>query len=169
MSELAALVLRLNVALAAAVLAALILRLPARRLFGPRIAYGVWALVPIAALAMLPPPRVVPVVGHWAAAPIAAMAARPPVHATPAPTAHVSLADILPLLIAGLWLLGAVVAAARLARRQAEFARAERAGAAGPAVVGVLKPHIVTPDDFAQRYTERERELVLAHEATHIA
>mgnify|MGYP000087070976 CR=1 FL=1 len=44
-----------------------------------------------------------------------------------------------------------------------------RAGRAGPAVVGVLKPRIVTPDDFTGLYTPREQLVVLAHERTHIA
>jgi hypothetical protein len=54
-------------------------------------------------------------------------------------------------------------------RRQAQFARAMQAGRAGPAVVGVLKPKIVLPDDFEARYTPRERQMILAHETTHIA
>jgi beta-lactamase regulating signal transducer with metallopeptidase domain len=167
MSDALALLLRLNLAAAAAVIAALALRVPVRRLFGPRVAYGVWALAPIAALAMLAPARVVPVVGHWSSSPAPMAAAPMSVHAT-APAA-VSLADSLPLILAAVWLAGLALAAARLARRQAEFARTVRAGTAGPAVVGVLKPRIVTPDDFAARYSARERELVLAHEATHIA
>jgi hypothetical protein len=36
-------------------------------------------------------------------------------------------------------------------------------------VIGVLRPRIVTPNDFARRYTEREQMVVLAHERTHIA
>ena len=85
----------------------------------------------------------------------------------PAAAAHVAYG--LPPVLAGLWLAGAAIALIRLARRQADFGRAVRAGTAGPAVVGVLKPRIVTPADFAGRYTARERELVLAHEAAHIA
>jgi hypothetical protein len=71
-------------------------------------------------------------------------------------------------LLAGLWLAGVVASLAWLAWRQVQFARAVRAGQAGPAVVGVLRPRVVTPADFAERYTPREREVVLAHERTHL-
>ena len=39
----------------------------------------------------------------------------------------------------------------------------------GPAVVGVIAPRIVTPQDFAQRYSLQEQAQVLAHEQAHIA
>ncbi|WP_293902477.1 hypothetical protein [Phenylobacterium sp.] len=54
-SEVLAALLRVNLVLAAAVLA---LRRPARRLFGPQIAYRLWAAPPLAALATLLPTRV---------------------------------------------------------------------------------------------------------------
>ena len=171
MSEAAALALRLNLAIAAAVVVALLLRGPLRRAFGARVAYGVWALVPIAALAMLAPARVIRVLGHWGPLAGHAPAPRPAAHlpAVAPPDATALVAAGLPLLVAAAWLFGAALAAGRLVRRQAEFAQAMRAGTAGPAVVGVVKPRVVTPADFAQRYTARERELVLAHEATHVA
>jgi beta-lactamase regulating signal transducer with metallopeptidase domain len=168
MSELFALALRLNLAASAAVIVALVLRLPARRLFGARVAYGLWSLVPLAALSMLLPTRVVPVAmaAPMIAAPMsvgsaaAAWAASAP---AAAPASHASLMWV------AAWLIGAAIAAARLAARQARFVRAEQAGTAGPAAVGVLRPRIVLPADFAQRYSARERELVLAHEAAHLA
>src|SRR5690606_27588265 len=40
---------------------------------------------------------------------------------------------------------------------------------AGPVVIGVLKPRIVVPADFARRFTVEERALVLAHERGHLA
>ena len=52
---------------------------------------------------------------------------------------------------------------------QVRFVRAARQVRAGPAVVGVLRPRIVTPGDFEGAYSPQERRLVLAHEATHIA
>jgi len=45
--------------------------------------------------------------------------------------------------------------------------RSARAGV-GPAVVGVLRPRIVTPSDFETRFSEDERALILAHERTHL-
>src|SRR4029077_12446784 len=38
-----------------------------------------------------------------------------------------------------------------------------------PALVGAIRPRIVLPADFEQRYDGRERELILAHERTHRA
>jgi beta-lactamase regulating signal transducer with metallopeptidase domain len=167
MSELAALVLRLNLAASAAVILALALRIPARRLFGPRVAYGLWSLVPLAVLAMLVPARVVPVA---MAAPMAAMV---PMAAGPAaawaPAAPAPSPALPGLVWVAIWLVGAAISAARLAARQGQFVRAERGGTAGPAAVGVFRPRIVLPADFAQRYSDRERELVLAHEAAHLA
>ncbi|MBU1374665.1 MAG: M56 family metallopeptidase [Alphaproteobacteria bacterium] len=154
-----------NLAAAVAVVVVLALRLPARRLFGARIAYGLWLLVPMAALATLLPARVETVR-------VAAMSevAEPIMRAsTTAPAVALAVAvDLGPLLLA-LWLGGAALSLGWLAWRQAQFGRAVREGLAGPAVVGVLKPRIVTPDDFDHRYTPRERFVVLAHEETHIA
>lgn len=59
MSEVLAVLLRVNLALALATGLVLALRLPARLLFGARVAYGLWGLVPLAAIAMLAPARVV--------------------------------------------------------------------------------------------------------------
>ncbi len=83
----------------------------------------------------------------------------------PPPPAGANLA----LILAAIWITGALVALAQVIWRQALFARAARAGRAGPAVVGVLRPRIVVPRDFAGRYTPREQQVILAHEATHIA
>ena len=51
---------RANVAAGAAILAVLILRQPARRLFGAQQAYWLWLLAPLAALAVLLPARQAP-------------------------------------------------------------------------------------------------------------
>ena len=59
MTDVLPVLLRVNLALAIAVAGVMLLRLPARRLFGARIAYGLWILPPLAALAMLVPARVV--------------------------------------------------------------------------------------------------------------
>ena len=45
MSEALFLLLRVNLAASAAVIAVLLLRRPVRRLFGARVAYGLWTLV----------------------------------------------------------------------------------------------------------------------------
>jgi len=155
MSDTLSALLGANLAAAVAVALAMVLRRPVRRLFGPRVAYGLWLLVPLFAAAMLTPARVVTV---WRPAVGPAQVA-----------AHADAAFDASTLSLGLWLAGAVSALAWLVWRQAQFARAVRAGRAGPAVVGVLRPRIVVPDDFASRYTPREQTVVLAHEQTHIA
>lgn len=152
-----------NLAAAAAVVLVLILRAPARRLFGPRIAYGLWLLVPLAALGLLLPSRVETVTVRAAtgsdALPVGAPVAD--VGQTPA------ILDIGALLL-GLWIAGILANLAWLAWRQAQFARDARAGLAGPAAVGFLRPRVVTPSDFVRRYSPREQFVVLAHEETHI-
>lgn len=165
MADLFVALLNANLALAAAVAVVMAVRLPVRRVFGARAAYGLWIVPPMTALAMLVPTRVVTVVV-------------PSLPAEARTIEQEALAD--PALLAGgavdprvliltLWLVGALASLAWLAWRQVQFARAARAGRAGPAVVGVLRPRIVIPSDFDDRYTPREREVVLAHEETHLA
>jgi len=162
MADLLAILLRVNLALAVAVAGVMILRLPVRRLFGARVAYGLWTLPVLAVLAMIVPERVVTIrlatttleTAEAALGSSTAMAAAAPF-------------DVRPLL-AGLWLAGVLAALAWQTVRQIQFARAARAGRAGPAVVGLLRPRMVTPADFAQRYTPAEREVVLAHERVHL-
>lgn len=110
----------------------------------------------------------------------------------PAAAAAVAYADAAPQAAAGLagpqwqtgvllaWLLGAAGSLLVLCRRQFAFVRslgplhAEGAGVwtshrpdAGPVLVGLLRPRIVLPADFAHRYSVREQEAVLAHERLH--
>jgi len=160
--ELGEILLRANLALAVAVAGVMVLRLPVRRLFGARIAYGLWILPPLAVLAMLVPARVV-TVRLAAAAMEATETALPSAGTVPGAAPF----DALPWLV-GLWLAGVAACLAWQTWRQLRFARAARAGRAGPAVVGLLRPRVVTPADFAQRYTPAEREVVLAHEQVHL-
>jgi beta-lactamase regulating signal transducer with metallopeptidase domain len=162
MSDALLVLVRVNLAAAAAVVLVMILRRPVRRLFGARVGYGLWAVVPLFAAAMLLPARVVTLARP--AAPTAEFVSA--VGAGYAPSRQP--VDVSSILL-WLWMAGAAAALAYLAWRQAQFGRAARAGRAGPAVVGVLRPRIVVPDDFARRYTPREQRVVLAHEETHIA
>ncbi|MDB5432983.1 MAG: hypothetical protein JWP35_4099, partial [Caulobacter sp.] len=163
MSDALHLLLRVNGAVAVAVVLVMALRLLARRLFGARIAYGLWSLAPLAALAMLAPARTMTI----QAQPLAVMDAVMPISG--GPNMMIQAAVDPWLLLGGLWAAGAVASLAWLAWRQLQFGRAVRAGRAGPAVVGVLRPRVVTPRDFTGRYTAREQQVVLAHEAMHIA
>ena len=106
--------------------------------------------------------------GVVAAAPAAQLPQAAPL-AVPLAVAPVAAPTLDPGSIAvAVWIAGALASLAWLAWRQHQFGRALRDGRAGPAVVGVLKPRIVTPDDFAGLYTPREQLVVLAHEQTHI-
>lgn len=165
MSDFLFVLMRVNLAGAVAVTVVMALRLPARRLFGAGAAYALWSLAPLAVLAMLVPARV----AVLAAPQAAGGAAMVPADGFAGATSHLQPAfDLSPLLV-GLWIAGAAASLLYLAWQQARFSRAVRAGRAGPAVIGVLKPRIVTPDDFARRYSPRERAMVLAHERTHLA
>jgi TonB family protein len=159
MADVLAALARANVALAAAVLLTWWLRRPIRRLAGAKAAYALWSLPLAAALATLLPHPAAPA----ALAPVAAVAeaAFEAVPSTPPQGPTWSL-----LLTAG-WLIGMAGAATLLAVRQAAFMAA--LGRVGPAVVGAIRPRIVTPDDFEQRFAPAEREVILAHEAQHLA
>lgn len=162
--------------LATSVAALLVLAL--RRLLMPRlgasVVYALWALVPVAGLAMLlPAPEAVPAPMMLAArigalSPVAARAAQPETFA------WTSFA-------AALWAAGALATAMLFAWQQRRFQRRlagslphgeglrlARGSEGLPAVVGLLRPRIVLPIDFETRYDAGERELILCHERIHV-
>lgn len=173
-NEIIDLLLRLNLALAAGVAIVLALRLLVRRWFGARIAYALWLIPVAAALMCFAPARVETVELQWPDAPVASSIA-----------AAVTPAGAPESIWTWAWAFGALVSLSILAIRQARFtqslgrlgARADlgkrvcaaESKAHGPAVVGVLRPMIVTPADFDARFDEEERRLVLAHERAHLA
>lgn len=178
-NDLIGLVVRLNLALAAGVVVVLVLRSPARRWFGARVAYFLWLLPVLAAGACFLPPRIERLIIAEPLAPVpssfASLAA-----ATPA-----AIAQLPPIVWLAIWCAGSVLSVAILALRQGRFARAlgrlrprndlgvgvfgAESSAHGPAVIGVLRPIIVTPADFDQRFSDEERRIVLAHERAHLA
>jgi beta-lactamase regulating signal transducer with metallopeptidase domain len=145
--ELLAGLIRANLVGGVAVLAVLALRIPVRRLFGPELAYGLWAAPPLAAFATLLPARTED--GAEARGFIAATVA--------------DYSDVLLLL----WALGFAAVFAGLAYAQHRFMEAVKRGQAGPSVVGVISPRIVMPTDDGT-YTEEERALIRAHEREHV-
>jgi beta-lactamase regulating signal transducer with metallopeptidase domain len=170
-NEIIDLLLRLNLALAAGIALVLMLRLPARRWFGARVAYALWLIPLAAALMCFVPGRVETVVLDWSDA------------AANVDAAATAVAG--PSLWALAWAFGALVSLSILTIRQARFTQSlgrlgaredlgKRVCAAqstehGPAVIGVLRPMIVTPSDFEARFDAEERRLVLAHERAHLA
>ena len=146
MSEILAAILRANLVGAVAVLAVLILRIPARRLFGPELAYTLWAAPALAAFATLLPARSIEGdTGHAMAEAVSGFAA------------------------AGLaiWALGLAATAAGLAVAQLRFLAQARAGHAGPSVVGVIAPRIMMPR-AGGTYSNEELALIRAHEREHV-
>ncbi|PIB90967.1 M56 family metallopeptidase [Caulobacter sp. FWC2] len=147
MIELFALALvRAQIAAAAAVLLVVLLRPSARQLFGPRRAYGLWAIVPAAAAAAFFPSLAETMQIGDPARPWGALASK----------------------LVLLWLAGCAVATVVLVVRERLFHRRIDQGQAGPAVVGALWPRIILPSDFAERFDTREREMITLHERTHI-
>ena len=140
--------LRAQLAATAAVLLVLLLRGPVRRLIGARLAYRLWALVPVAAIACV------------------------------FPSLSETLGSGLPPTLMGeehafavlaVWLAGAVALAAAIVLQERAFRARAEAGRAGPAVMGVFWPRIVLPADFATRFDAQARRMIDLHERTHIA
>lgn len=174
-----------NLTGAAAILAVLALRRPAQAQFGAGLAYALWLIVPAAMLASLFPARTV-----FVPAPVvtpdpmnalthgfSAASAMPP---HPAAAAALDPAQV----VLGVWLAGAAAslillavgqrrALARFGRITADAEDPNLARAAnpsvGPALVGVVRPRVVVPNDFETRFAADERAMILAHERTHLA
>jgi beta-lactamase regulating signal transducer with metallopeptidase domain len=171
--------LRVNLAAGAAVLLALALRGPMRAMFGARVAYALWWIVPAAVVAVMLPARTVEMAPVAAAVAPAADVVVAPGGAAPVAVAAVDWTG----LAAVLWLAGVAGMLAVLALRQRAFMaslgrleaepgaagvlRAEAAGI-GPAIVGAVRPKLVLPKDFEARFDAVERDVVLAHERVHL-
>jgi beta-lactamase regulating signal transducer with metallopeptidase domain len=184
-SDLVVLLLKLNLAAGAAILVVLALRTAMRRIFGARVAYALWLIVPAAALSVLLPARPIPVQSYFKAT--ATPFQPPPAAADLTGWIEKPISMNVPVdpssLIALVWLIGAVFALVLLALRQRAFIislgrltrerskpralRAEVAGI-GPALVGAFFPKLLLPSDFETRFDKLERDVVLAHEDVHL-
>lgn len=159
----------------AAALLVLALRKPLRARAGASAAYALWLCVPVALLAVLLPrgvdvPLALPVA--WQVAPVVAVAAVPQLQ--PGWHWHEWL------LVA--WSAGALASAVVLGWQQWRFRvglgalqrrddglyQSSSAISGLPAVAGVVRPRILLPADFEQRYTAQEQVLVIAHERLHV-
>lgn len=139
---------RANVAASAAIVLVLLLRPLARRLLGPEIAYGLWALVPVAALTSLFPNLRDFRNGQQ----------------TGELTVQFAHADMM----AAIYLAGALLLLALFVLSELRFRRLARMGRVGPAVVGLNWPSMVVPSDYETRFDAAERALIRLHERTHI-
>jgi beta-lactamase regulating signal transducer with metallopeptidase domain len=171
-AEILPILLRATLAASVAIVVVLLLRQLLRAAFGAQVAYSFWLLVPFATLAGFLPARQIvvnaPVMTDTQAAAARAIETAAPIASdVSAQTATFALPNIEPTpLLLLIWLTGVVFSVLLLFNGQRRFMR--NADAAGPAVVGVIKPRIVLPADFDQRYTPAERDLVIAHERAHI-
>jgi beta-lactamase regulating signal transducer with metallopeptidase domain len=161
--------IRAQAAASLAVLLVLILRAPARRRIGVGLTYRLWLLAP-AATFISPFPtlseflhRAAPVAG----APLSADGSVVAV-CLQALTANAFWLRAAPLLT-GIWAVGALALTTLFLLSELRFRRLARLGVAGPAMVGVAAPRFVTPHDYRERFSERERDLILRHERAHLS
>ncbi len=168
------LLLEASLALTGAIVLVMALRAAVRRLFGATAAYALWWLVPAALLAVALPAAPVPVM------PVLVSATAVPIEGAGAAVVAATTGIDLQAWLAPLWLAGALAmlgwqlwlqrrfhaGLGPLTRRPDGHYQA-LATRGLPAVVG-LRPRIVLPGDFEQRYEPIERELVLAHERVHL-
>ena len=149
--------LKAQLAASGAILLALVLRLPVRRVFGAEIGYHLWLLVPVAALASLFP--TVPEFG-------AELHGAPDGFGESFSALRAPVLEHAPLL-AVIWAAGVLALGALFALGQWRFDRSARAGRAGPAATGFW-PRMITPSEYAVRFTLEERQLIRAHERAHM-
>ncbi|MGN6850061.1 MAG: M56 family metallopeptidase [Sphingomicrobium sp.] len=166
----------------------LIVREPVRRLFGSRVAYGLW-LIPAARLFMptltRTIERTVPVHSSFQPLPVPlasdslwmAQVASPGASAIDRVGGLSVVLMSLWLAVATLLFLSRILAFHRDRRAILDSAVAlSRAGSirivrtpevVSPVALGILRPIIAVPSDFERRYAPRERCLVLEHELAH--
>lgn len=159
-----------------------------RRMFGPNIAYALWAL-PAARMVMPPLPQRL---SEAAPAPLAEASRSIAYHIVEplgVPTADIAAAapSLWPWVLVA-WLVGAtgfiayhLIAHGRFTRRVRRLARSVRTvaggrvevietdAATGPLAFGIIRKYVAFPRDFAERYDPLERDLALAHELGHHA
>ena len=160
----------------AACLVVLLLRQPWRRVFGSSSVPLLWALIPAALLAVaMPAPVDAPMALHWVSVTSQNLA---PLQVIAGAARETGTGW---QLLSVLWLLGALVSAVYFALQQRNFLRKlgrmralgdgvvlGSSPEAGPAVIGLLRPRIILPSDFETRFGSIERELILAHERSHL-
>jgi beta-lactamase regulating signal transducer with metallopeptidase domain len=170
-AELVPLVLRTALLTSLAILVLLAARGLLQRRLGAALAYQAWLIVPVVALASLLPARAAPqVLSVQVLRPVQALAAQAAPTASPGQVDVLLLAWACGVAAAALWFLVGHHAFLRRAGRLTRSGSVYMSEAgAGPASVGLLRPRIVVPHDFAQRYSLLEQELVIAHEQVHVA
>lgn len=181
--------LRATLASTVAVVVVALCRKPVRRVFGPGVAYGLWALVPVSLIAVTLPLRgqsspwvpAVPGVATDASRQVMQTLEVWRTSAADVATSPAWLSDM--TLLGVLWGIGCVSALLLMTLQQRRFFRrlgplvhrpdgmlqSQRRSEGLPAVFGVLHARIVVPADFEERFNAHERMLMQAHEHAHAA
>ncbi len=154
-TEALSILVRLNLVAGAAIALVLLLRPIARRRIGARQAYALWLAVPLAMAGTLLPP----LGDAGQTGPLEAVAGRADAWLFAGGRGQ---------WLAAAWALGLAASIGLTAWRYGRFLALARSGRAGPAIVGVILPRLVTPADFRVRFTPEERRLVCAHERAHM-
>jgi len=169
------LLVRTTVAASCAIACVLLMRRPVRAWLGAATAYALWLLVPVLMAAAAAPSLRVKRQMVVAAVPALKL------DALTAPLAS-SVALRWDAALLWVWVAGAVAVAllfmlahrhytGKLGKLSAQGGGVFAASTSrqGPALLGLWRPRIVLPADFATRYTEREQALIIAHEQRHAA
>ena len=164
------------IAISASILVVLLLRPLLRKAFGASIAYLTWATVPLTTITPLLPHATIQVWPQTVVLPV--QAANLALHTVSHPYGNNAWIAV------AIWGLGALCVFLTFfvqhQRLLASLGPLEmRHGVAhptsttnvkfGPLVLGLWRPVTVLPLDFRQRYTARERSLILAHERSHLS
>ena len=172
-----------------AIVLVLLCRKHLQEVFGARIAYAFWAIVPIAMIASVLPADVVYKVNAQPDVEVVSVenstvTARPreATGSTFAPEEKAPFFYFFSVIggIAVLWIAGVLLKITRMAVLQRQIMKqtglknihgnvfkASR-NDVGPAVVGVLKPRVIVPENFHSVFSVDEQKLILAHEQSHI-
>ena len=156
-----------TVVLSVAVAIVATLRGPLMRRFGAEAAYLVWALPALAMLGVALPRR-----PHEATSLPAAIGRLVPAWSQSTPHVASSRGLALGAMLFATWALVAIAMLLLVQWRQRRFLAQlsttwRLPSGHGPVVLGVLRPRIVLPVDFEERFDPAERSLMLAHEAVH--
>ncbi len=153
--------IKAQAACSVAILLVLAVRPLARRAIGPRLAYRLWTLVPLAGLVTL-----FPALTEFTHGDLPNIWFGRQTAITPPPWAAEALRPYaMPAL--ALWAAGTLALTLVFAVAEWRFRRLARRGLAGPALIGVAWPRMVTPADYEERFTARERTFIRAHERAH--
>ncbi len=164
--------LRATLAVSLALLLVVAVRRMCRNFLHPHARYAVWSAIPLSLIASALPSDLF-VGKHTVALPLASLQIQPSQATPDTATLIVSqrtksdaawLTWVVPLWGIGAFGLGLIY----ISRYQAWQRRARTAQVDSACVIGVLRPHVLLPNNFERRYSPEQRQLIIAHEHHHI-